>query len=183
MFYKLNDKYILRGWEKLPYAIVNDYTKLPLFFTQSQMRVLSRCNGEWDFDSILTLDEDRECAKEFISKGFIEQCREGQGISPRQEYLFYPNRYVSVAHFGITGKCNYKCKHCFMSAPEAKLGELSHNSIMDIIRQLDECGIMGVLLTGGEPLIRPDFPEIVKEISRRGLSIQPAIHKRSLIER
>lgn len=27
-------------------------------------------------------------------------------------------------------------------------------------------------MTGGEPLIRPDFPEIVKEISRRGMSIK-----------
>lgn len=26
-FYKLNDKYILRSWDKLPYAIVNDSTK------------------------------------------------------------------------------------------------------------------------------------------------------------
>lgn len=171
-FYKLSDKYILRGWDKLPYAIVNDSTKVPKFLTEDQMRVISRCNGEWDFDSILTLDEDRECVKKFMSEGFIEQCREGEGISPRQEYLFYPNRYVSFVHFGITGKCNYKCKHCFMSAPEGKLGELSYASIMNIIEQLDECGVMDVLLTGGEPLIRPDFPEIVKEISRRKMSIK-----------
>ena len=59
-----------------------------------------------------------------------------------------------------------------MSAPEAMLGELSLDSIMNIINQLDECGVMQVLLTGGEPLIRPDFPEIVKEISRRGMSIK-----------
>lgn len=52
------------------------------------------------------------------------------------------------------------------------MGELSFDSLMHIIDQLDECGIMAVLLTGGEPLIRPDFPEIVKEISRRGMSIQ-----------
>ena len=35
-----------------------------------------------------------------------------------------------------------------MSAPEAKLGELSHETIMDIIRQIDECGITQVSLTG-----------------------------------
>lgn len=121
-FYKLSDKYILRGCDKLPYAITNDSTKVTQFLTSDQMRVISRCNGEWDFDSILTLEEDRECVKKFISEGFIEQCREDQGISPRQEYLFYPNRYVSAVHFGITGKCNYRCKPCFMSAPETKLG-------------------------------------------------------------
>ncbi|MBQ6773959.1 MAG: radical SAM protein [Synergistaceae bacterium] len=136
------------------------------------MRVLSRCNGEWDFDSILTIDEDRECVKQFISCGFIEPCQEGQGISPYQEYKCYPTRYVSFVHWAITGRCNYKCKHCFMSAPEAKFGELSYDSIMNIIDQLDECGVTALLLTGGEPLVRPDFPEIVKEITRRGMKIQ-----------
>ena len=40
------------------------------------------------------------------------------------------------------------------------------------IDQLDECGVMAVLLTGGEPLVRQDFPEIVKEITKRGMKIQ-----------
>ena len=48
-FYRLSGKYILRGWDKLPYAIVNDSTKAVFFLTSDQMRVLSRCNGEWDF--------------------------------------------------------------------------------------------------------------------------------------
>ena len=58
-----------------------------------------------------------------------------------------------------------------MSAPEAKLGELSHETIMNIIRQIDECGITQVSLTGGEPLIRRGFEEIVRELTKRKIRI------------
>ncbi|WP_289466325.1 radical SAM protein, partial [Klebsiella pneumoniae] len=70
-------------------------------------------------------------------------------------------RYIRTAHWSITGRCNYRCKHCYMSAPDAKLGELSHETIMSIVQQLIDCGIYQVSLTGGEPLVRKDFMEIV----------------------
>ena len=61
-----------------------------------------------------------------------------------------------------------------MSAPEGKLGELSLNSIMNIIAQFDECGIMAILMTGGEPLIRRRYGgEILNySLSSRRLSQQ-----------
>jgi radical SAM protein with 4Fe4S-binding SPASM domain len=58
-----------------------------------------------------------------------------------------------------------------MSAPDAKFGELSHEQIMSIVQQLIDCGVMEVSLTGGEPLVRKDFMEIVDALLAGGIRI------------
>lgn len=58
-----------------------------------------------------------------------------------------------------------------MSAPDAKYGELSHEQIMSIVDQLIGCGVMEVSLTGGEPLVRRDFMEIVDALLAGGIRI------------
>ena len=58
-----------------------------------------------------------------------------------------------------------------MSAPDAKYGELSHEAVMSIVQQLIHCGVMEVSLTGGEPLVRRDFLEIVDALLAGGIQI------------
>ena len=58
-----------------------------------------------------------------------------------------------------------------MSAPDAKFGELSHDQIMSIAAQLIDCGVMEVSLTGGEPLVRRDFMELVDALLAGGVRI------------
>lgn len=170
-FYRLAEHYLLRGWDKLPYALVDSRTGGVGFLSRAMMDVLLKCDGTWDFDSPLTADQDREFAAMFLSKGRIEQCAPGTGLLSDQRYRFYPNRFVLTVHWSITGKCNYRCRHCFMSAPQGRYGELSHESVMDIARQIAACGIPQVSLSGGEPLVRPDFLDIAAELSRHGVVI------------
>ena len=66
----------------------------------------------------------------------------------------------------ITGRCNYRCKHCYLSAPSAKLGELPHETMLEIIEQLAACGVQQVSLTGGEPLVRGDWWQLVDALTR-----------------
>lgn len=163
-FYRLADRYRLRGWDKLPHAIVDGFTGNVAFLSKPMMETLLRCDGSWDFDSQLTPDLYRQCAAAFLSKGRIEPCDEGSGMTPDQRYRFYGNRFMKRVHRSITGRCNYRCKHCFMQAPDACYGELSHASVMDIARQIVSCGVPAVSLTGGEPLLRPDFMDIASEL-------------------
>ncbi len=101
----------------------------------------------------------------------IVPCEAGNAIAPEQEYYCYPSRYIRAAHWSITGRCNYRCKHCYMSAPNAKYGELSHEKVMDIARQLIACGVEEISLTGGEPLLRKDFLELVDVLTEGGIKI------------
>lgn len=170
-YYRLSDQYLLRGWEKLPYALVDSRTGDVDFISKPMMETLLKCDGNWDFESPLTSERHRECAAKLLSKDRIVACEPGAGIAPQQQYRFHDNRYMQAVHWSITGRCNYRCKHCFMSAPEARYADLSHEACMEIARQISACGIYKVSLSGGEPLARPDFMEIAAELSRQGIVI------------
>lgn len=171
MFYKLNDNYLLRGWQKLPYALVDKRLRNPRFITAKEMQALQLCNGLIDVDLPLIPQEIRDMLAVIEKNGFIHACERGDAIAPEQEYKCYPARYIRTAHWSITGRCNYRCKHCYMSAPDAKLGELSHETVMSIVQQLIDCGVREVSLTGGEPLVRKDFLEIVDALLAGGIHI------------
>lgn len=58
-----------------------------------------------------------------------------------------------------------------MSAPHARHGNPSHEQLMNIISQLAECGVFQVGITGGEPLIREDLLDIIKELKEKEIGI------------
>lgn len=171
MYYILKKNLLLRGWEKLPYALVDANTGQTLFIRGSEMDVLRLCDGSVDLSLAVIPQKLRDMIPILEKNGIIEACPPGTSMQPGQAYHQYPARYIRTAHWSITGKCNYRCKHCYMSAPDARLGELDHETMMDIVNQLAECGIMNVSLTGGEPLVRKDFMEIVDALLARGIHI------------
>ena len=171
MFYRLKDNYILRGWDELPYAVVDTRTGKSSFLTSKRMQALELCDGNIDVSMPFIADEIRALISEFEHDGIIEQCREGEDLKEKQKYKKYPCRYIREVHWAITGNCNYRCKHCFISAPSAKISELPHDKIMEIIDQLEEYGAMHVSLTGGEPFVRKDFFDIVDVLKERNIVI------------
>ncbi len=73
----------------------------------------------------------------------------------------------------ITARCNNDCRHCYINLPagdtEARRKELSVAEIGDIAEQAAELGVLWCLVTGGEPLLRPDFPDVYLALRRKGL--------------
>ncbi|MGB5101340.1 MAG: radical SAM protein [Methanothrix sp.] len=171
MYCRLQDGFVLRGYQLLPYALVRRPWNGIQFLDGEAFRALNLCNGGVDVDQPFVSDRSREIIKYFMERSAVCACEYSDALHEDQRYRFYDNRFIHTAHWSITGKCNYRCKHCYMSAPEAKLGELPHDQVMDIIRQIEDCGILSVSLTGGEPLIREDFEDIVAELSRRHIEI------------
>ncbi len=65
--------------------------------------------------------------------------------------------------------CNENCIHCCLdnhTKPGLTLEQYNH-----LFDQMVEVGTFYVILTGGEPFIRPDFIEIVKAARKRRLSV------------
>ncbi len=172
MFYRLKDDFMLRGWQKLPYALVDRRNGSAAFMHKPEMDSLLMCDGWTDLSLPVISEDDRNMIFQMEKQGFIEPCQKGEGLNLRQRYHCYPARYIRTAHWSVTGRCNYLCKHCYMSAPDAKYGELDHEAVMDIIDQLAQCGVMEVSLTGGEPLVRRDFMEIVDALLINGIHIR-----------
>jgi radical SAM protein with 4Fe4S-binding SPASM domain len=75
----------------------------------------------------------------------------------------------------LTARCNNNCRHCYINLPaddcRAVAGELSPGEIGDLADQAVELGALWCLVTGGEPLLRPDFREIYRALKQRGLLV------------
>lgn len=155
----------------MPNALLEEGSSRPLFISYKEMEALKLCNGLIDMSLPFIPKDIRETITLLEKRGFIIPCERGDTIRPKQAYKCYPARYIRTAHWSITGRCNYRCKHCYMSAPDAKLGELSHDEVMSIVQQFIDCGVMEVSLTGGEPLVRKDFMEIVDALLAGGIRI------------
>lgn len=171
MYYRLKDKYSLRGWELLPYAVVDRDAHLAKFVEKETFDALSLCDASVDIDLPLVPRSIRDAIKKQAEEGVVEACAPGDGIAERQKYRRYPNRFMAWAHWSITGRCNCKCRHCLLSAPDARYGELSHEDIMRIVNDLGDCGVLNCSITGGEPLVRPDFWEIIDALRDRDIGI------------
>ena len=182
MYYRLKDRYLLRGWEKLPYALADRATGRVQFIRPEEMSALELCSGRINLDLPIIPESIRKMIPQIEKNGIIEPCASGDGIRPEQEYKQYPARYIRTAHWSVTGRCNYRCKHCYMSAPDAKYGELSHEEIMKMIQELSDCGVMNVSLTGGEHLVRSDFLEIVDALLERDIFITQIFSNGALVK-
>lgn len=75
----------------------------------------------------------------------------------------------------LTARCDNDCAHCYINLPAddaaARARELTAAEIDGLARQAAALGSLWCLVTGGEPLLRPDFEEIYLALKRRGLLV------------
>jgi radical SAM protein with 4Fe4S-binding SPASM domain len=63
-----------------------------------------------------------------------------------------------------------RCKHCGSSCADPLPDELGTEDALDAIRQFADLGLRWVTLSGGEPLTRKDWPQLVHALSERGIA-------------
>ncbi len=69
----------------------------------------------------------------------------------------------------ITRKCCAKCIHCIIDAGTERENELSSLEIIKLIEDFHDLGCKNVVLTGGEPFMRQDWPLFVQKINQLGM--------------
>lgn len=74
-------------------------------------------------------------------------------------------RTINYLRVSVTDKCNLRCAYCMPVEglpwiPKAEI--LRYEEIVEIVRQMADLGLRRVRLTGGEPLVRQDLPELVR---------------------
>ncbi|MFH1354799.1 MAG: radical SAM protein [Candidatus Omnitrophota bacterium] len=89
----------------------------------------------------------------------------------------------------LTFRCNNNCRHCWLRLPpdsEEEKEELSFEEIKKIVDQARMMGCRKWSISGGEPMLRPDFPKIFEyltdninsySINTNGTLITPKIAK------
>lgn len=77
-------------------------------------------------------------------------------------------RRVEYLRVSVTDKCNLRCVYCMPEEglPWLKREQLlSYEEIAEIVRTMAGMGLKRVRITGGEPLVRRDLPDLVKMIA------------------
>jgi radical SAM protein with 4Fe4S-binding SPASM domain len=74
-----------------------------------------------------------------------------------------------------TFRCNLNCVHCYVNQPvdsaAARARELPTARLLTLIDEIAGAGCLGLLLTGGEVLVRADFRDLYPHAIRRGLLV------------
>ena len=76
-------------------------------------------------------------------------------------------------HLDLTYRCNNDCRHCWLRIGPAALEKKDELSLTEIERIAGEARNMGCrewIISGGEPMLREDFPEIFDLLTRHALT-------------
>jgi GTP 3',8-cyclase len=91
-----------------------------------------------------------------------------QQTGSRRRLIDSYGRQISDLRISVTDRCNFRCVYCM---PEEGMQWLKRETILSfeeierISRVAVDLGIEEIRLTGGEPTLRPDLPELVRRLS------------------
>jgi 12,18-didecarboxysiroheme deacetylase len=75
-----------------------------------------------------------------------------------------------VVVWNVTRRCNLRCVHCYAHARDQRFdNELSTEEGRLLIDDLAAFGVPVLLFSGGEPLLRPDLPELAAYAVQHGM--------------
>lgn len=95
-------------------------------------------------------------AKDFINRHYGP--REGR-VRPYSVYL------------ELTHRCNFNCVHCYIPRKGPLPEEMNVDDYKRLADQLSDAGVMSIVFTGGEPLVREDFAEIYTCFAEKGFKL------------
>jgi len=77
-----------------------------------------------------------------------------------------------VVVWNSTKTCNLECIHCYASAKKSKFpGEMTTEEAVAMIDDLADFKVPALLMSGGEPLIRPDIIDLAEYAIKKGIRV------------
>ena len=171
MYYRISEPYQLVGWNNLRTGVLDKEQNEVIFLPGNEYRLLLHMNGREEIDPDALTPWQRETISKFLEQKWILASETPFPDPGVPLYRRYDHCRVESVHWSITGRCNYNCRHCFVSAPDNNTEDLTTDECLDIIRQIADCGIRKISLTGGEPLIRRDLPVLIRACSDASIRI------------
>ena len=74
-------------------------------------------------------------------------------------------RAITDLRVSVTDRCNFRCVYCRTGNEATQYAELSASDYLRMVRLFVDLGVEKIRLTGGEPLLRRDLIELVRQIS------------------
>jgi len=74
--------------------------------------------------------------------------------------------------FYVTARCNWTCEQCNIIYANSDVRECTLDEIKEIADNFAKMGVAIILLTGGEPFMRKDLPDIIYAFESRGIHVR-----------
>jgi 7,8-dihydro-6-hydroxymethylpterin dimethyltransferase len=153
--------------------------KLWLDRSRNEVWMTKHCDRHGDFQDLISADaNDYLRAERFTQDGTKIQnpISYTDGECPTRCGLCFEHESRTVlAIIDVTNRCNMRCPVCFANAGAA--GYVYEPTLDQIDRMLEAAtnvnfpkGIHALQLSGGEPTVRDDLPEIIRLVKRHGIN-------------
>ncbi len=77
-----------------------------------------------------------------------------------------------VVIWNLIRRCNLTCKHCYATSADKDFpGELNTAEVFQVMQNLKQFSVPVLILSGGEPLMRPDIFEISRHAKNMGFYV------------
>lgn len=97
---------------------------------------------------------------------FMQEINHPTPIGPKR------NPPGPVVIWNLIRRCNLTCKHCYsISADKDFAGELSTNEVFTVMDDLKRFHVPVLILSGGEPLMRPDIFDVAHRAKAMGFYV------------
>lgn len=98
-------------------------------------------------------------------------------VNENQKTIVSPQRFPANGTFELTVRCDLKCKMCLFRHDDSENADIMAKELtaaqwIDLAKQVAEAGTINLLITGGEPMLRPDFCEIWEGIYKEGFILE-----------
>ena len=90
-------------------------------------------------------------------------------------YLAAGRERLRGVELAVTYRCQCRCRHCLRTGlmdPQGR--ELDLSELRAVMRDLHRLGVLNINLTGGEPLMRQDLPQIIQAARPRSTIVTVA---------
>lgn len=146
-----NAKYLFHNDQTI---ILNRTNRQWLKVSKECYDILIKCNGKYSIQEIMEMladDEDRDYLKSVLA-----------ALGEMKLIGKAPIRKLHDVSFAISNRCNLKCKHCMVNADSCGEKEFfTTEEIKQAFKKIIAAKPENITVTGGEPLVRKDFQEII----------------------
>lgn len=85
------------------------------------------------------------------------------------------NRVPISGGLELTKRCNLRCAHCYLgparSGSSGARPEMETEQVLALMDDIRDAGCLNLLITGGEPLLRPDFGKVYERARENGMIV------------
>jgi len=101
---------------------------------------------------------------------YLHALQSRQSVAPKPKPVMMGTGPVVI--WNLIRRCNLACKHCYATSADIDFaGELSTAEVFAVMDDLKAFGVSVLILSGGEPLLRPDIFEISQRAREMGFYV------------